>query len=277
MKKLFAILSVAIFAFGCAIPQPAFSQNRIPSDTLTLGKKTNTTKTMIFDNGGATPPALRYNVGTSNFQFSNDGTTFLNMAQGQLSTVTTSGPTYNATAADDIIFINNSANGVTVNLPAASTVTGKIYRFRTNSSAFSAVIDPNGSEAICGQSTVLVFGPDDNLTVVSDGSNWIGLENTCNQDFTAFIDGSCGSGNGNINFGISLDATGRCIINIQSGYWSAAPKCTCTVNFSSGAGLGNRLCEMGNNTTTTQIFTGTSQGGGGLSAYDYNIQCVGPR
>ena len=68
----------------------------------------------------------------------------------------------------------NAAGGVkTVNLPAASGATGKIFIIKkTDSSSNNVTIDPNASETIDGSSTFAFNAQYRAVTIQCDGSNW---------------------------------------------------------------------------------------------------------
>ena len=81
--------------------------------------------------------------------------------------------TSTALITDDLILVNASAGTVTVNLPAASTVPGKVYVIKKiDSSVNIMTIDPNGSETIDGLATMVIAIQYEALKIVSDGSVW---------------------------------------------------------------------------------------------------------
>jgi hypothetical protein len=81
--------------------------------------------------------------------------------------------TSTALITDDLILVNASAGTVTVNLPAASTVPGKVYVIKKiDSSVNIMTIDPNGSETIDGLATMVIAIQYETLKIVSDGSVW---------------------------------------------------------------------------------------------------------
>jgi hypothetical protein len=74
---------------------------------------------------------------------------------------------------DDLILVDASGGSVTINLPAASTVPGKVYYAKkTDSSANSMIIDPSGSETIDGVATKISTVQYETLTFVNDSVTW---------------------------------------------------------------------------------------------------------
>jgi len=82
--------------------------------------------------------------------------------------------TYTATSADDIILVDGTSAAWTLSLPAAASNTGKVFYIkRTDSTIANAVtIDPNASETIDGATTRPLYTQNEELTIVSDGTNW---------------------------------------------------------------------------------------------------------
>lgn len=78
------------------------------------------------------------------------------------------------TAADEtVILCDATAASFTINLAAASTMTDRIYHIKkTDSSANTITVDPNGTETIDGSSTKILTTQYDCITIVCDGSNW---------------------------------------------------------------------------------------------------------
>lgn len=78
-----------------------------------------------------------------------------------------------ALTTDYTIGVDPTTTGATVNLPAASTVTGQVFVVKhINSSANNVTIDANSSETIDGSLT-LVLTAYNAATVQSTGSAWV--------------------------------------------------------------------------------------------------------
>lgn len=68
---------------------------------------------------------------------------------------------------------NAVSNTITVNLPATSTCTGRIYNIKKiDSSANNVILDGSGTETIDGSQTVSIIQQYDSLTVQSNGTSW---------------------------------------------------------------------------------------------------------
>ena len=95
-------------------------------------------------------------------------------AAGFHSAITTKTDTdYTLTANDDVVLFDTGATTRTATLPAASTVTGKIYHIKkVDSGAGLVTIDGNGSETIDGDLAPDITAQYESFTIVSDGSNW---------------------------------------------------------------------------------------------------------
>ena len=80
-----------------------------------------------------------------------------------------------ALTTDYTIAVDPTTTGATVNLPAASTVTGQLFVVKhVNASANTVTIDASGSETIDGNLT-LVLTAYNSATVQSTGSAWVVL------------------------------------------------------------------------------------------------------
>ena len=84
--------------------------------------------------------------------------------------VTGSGP---ALVGDFLLLVDATAAAVTISLPAAETARGAvIVTKKTDASANTVTLDPNGSETIDGASTRVITAQYDALTVACDGNQW---------------------------------------------------------------------------------------------------------
>ncbi len=80
---------------------------------------------------------------------------------------------YTLTANDDVVLFSTGGTTRTATLPAASTVTGKIYHIKKIDAGVGLVtIDGNGSETIDGDVTPDITAQYESFMIVSDGSNW---------------------------------------------------------------------------------------------------------
>ena len=90
--------------------------------------------------------------------------------RGAYRSVTTSG---NVVSGDYLIIADATAGAITMTLPPAALVPGRIYAFkRINSGANAVVIDPNGSETIDGNLTHTLTPQWNGVTIMSNGVAW---------------------------------------------------------------------------------------------------------
>lgn len=113
-----------------------------------------------------------------------------------VNTVTTlTGGSYTALDTDETFIGVQSGGAITLNLPAAASSKGKKYHISYFSGANSILIDPAGSETVCGNATVRVYGDNDTITIQSDGTRWHGLNNTCQRhEYFVTSAGDCTAG-----------------------------------------------------------------------------------
>lgn len=89
----------------------------------------------------------------------------------QLTTITDAATPF-ALLDEAYLVCDTTNSAITVNLPAASTVTGRIYWLKNSGAvANNVTIDADGSELIDEVLTVTLIDKEA-LTIVSDGSNW---------------------------------------------------------------------------------------------------------
>jgi len=80
---------------------------------------------------------------------------------------------YTATAIDDTIICDATGGAFTITLPAASTVSGKIYNIKKiDVSANAVTIDGDDSETIDDAATKALSSQYDSLTIQSSGAEW---------------------------------------------------------------------------------------------------------
>ena len=92
---------------------------------------------------------------------------------GQLEIPTASKTTTYTAAGDVLIDCDATSGAVTVNLPAAAGVPGRVYMIRkTDATANAVIIDPSGSETINGATTLSLAGQYDSVTIVCNGTDW---------------------------------------------------------------------------------------------------------
>ncbi len=78
-----------------------------------------------------------------------------------------------ATIDDRVILCDTSGGAITVNLPPAADVPGKILHVKLITGASNVTIDPDASELIDGSGThTLTGGTLDSAMIVSTGATW---------------------------------------------------------------------------------------------------------
>ena len=81
---------------------------------------------------------------------------------------------YSSLTTDEAIACDDTAGSITINLPAAASNAGKVYRVTKISSASNTVtVDANGSETISGALTQVISAQWTSMSFYSDGTNWI--------------------------------------------------------------------------------------------------------
>lgn len=181
---------------------------------------------------------------------------------------------YTATTNDETIEFTSGSD--TLTLPAAASVPGKIYNVIGGSAVTSVTIDPNASETVCGQTTIVLLQGESG-SYQSDAGNWKGIgDSSCRAFRSASINcdasGSINSQVGNWLSSVGNVAGGVCNINFtSSSEWSAAPNCTATI-------IGTTLCHYWNTITTSLAPLGAFNCSTNAAAnHDDQIICTGPR
>lgn len=81
------------------------------------------------------------------------------------------------TTLDDTYFtvlVDASGANRIITLPAAAGVTGIVYNIKkTDLSINTVTIDGNGAETIDGKTTKVITTQYENVTIQSDGANWV--------------------------------------------------------------------------------------------------------
>ena len=96
----------------------------------------------------------------------------LNM-NGLIGGITTKTGSYTATTDDYVIICDAGLNSFIVNLPAASSNTGRIYYVKkVDSSQNTITINPEGAGEVDNGATAVITTQFEAVTVTSDGSNW---------------------------------------------------------------------------------------------------------
>ncbi len=72
----------------------------------------------------------------------------------------------------NVVICDNATSAITVTLPTASGIFGRLYTIKKGTSTSNITIDGNASETIDGAATIVMSDQMDALTIFSDGTNW---------------------------------------------------------------------------------------------------------
>ena len=111
---------------------------------------------------------IAYATDTKQFYIS-DGTVFRPFFSADITTKTSD---YTATIYDYTILADGTSNTVTITLPTAVGITGRIYNIKCIDDTSVCDVDPNGTEEIDGVSTNFDLINGESITIQSDGANW---------------------------------------------------------------------------------------------------------
>ena len=192
---------------------------------------------------------------------------------------------YTATIDDETIVFD--ADG-TLTLPAASTVSGKKYTIMSLNASTDVTIDPNGSETVCGSTTVLLVGDRDYMQIQSNGSNWVSGE--CFKTASVFITGSATTptvshGTRDMVSSITRNAAGDYTLNWRASFWgSNSPICTITSRegMTANRTVMSTTILSASSTSMRYKISVLDDGGGSTTTVtdldsDTHVICVAPR
>ena len=90
--------------------------------------------------------------------------------RGAYRSVTATG---NVVSGDYLIIADATGGAITMTLPPAALVSGRIYVFkRINSGANAVIVDPSGAETIDGAATYTLSAQWNSVTIMSNGTAW---------------------------------------------------------------------------------------------------------
>lgn len=192
-----------------------------------------------------------------------------------VNTIVSKSTTYTATANEETISASMSGGAWTLSLPAAASVKGKrYYIILPDDSANGLTIDPNSTETICGQTTVVMRGLRDSMEIQSDGTNWVGLGESCWRTNTARLD--CDSGSTipvdrqRLVSSIGNISGGTCSVTLNTGNYSGAPTIVVSWNGTASSSDFYGVCS-----SATACAVGG--GGGAVTSAQIDVITRGPR
>lgn len=187
--------------------------------------------------------------------------------------------TYTATGSDSTILASTSGGAWTLTLPAAASYSGKVYHIvQTASTTNALTIDPNASETVCGLATIKVIGQNDAVTVQSDGTNWIGLHDSCERNDRILVTNSgtptIAESDGWVT-SLTDSGTGDVIVNTSA--YSDVPSCACNV-IEAVLASSNKCHIYSITSSAIRVATGYITSGTMVNAdYSFSMVCRGPR
>lgn len=184
-----------------------------------------------------------------------------------------------AAGINDETFNLSPSGAVTLTLPPVASVPGKKYIIRTTGLNV-VTIDPDGSETICGQTTIKVYGANDVIEVQAAGTAWIPVtKNGCDRIEGAIIQGSNGTPTASQIrpwiASISRTSTGLYTVNFTSGTFSNPPYCNINVIENVGTtavSVSTRILNITTSAIGTSTWYNTTP-----ADYYYTLNCNGPR
>jgi hypothetical protein len=132
-------------------------------------------KDLVFFTGGTATTNERFRItsaGSIGIGTSTPNSTF--QANGSVSLpVATEAANYTVLATDYTILCNNSAGAITISLPTASGIGGRVYVIKKTSAAGNdAIISASGAETIDGSTTYTISSQYSGIMIQSDGIGW---------------------------------------------------------------------------------------------------------
>jgi hypothetical protein len=152
--------------------------------------------------------------------------------QGLDLNITSKTASYTATVFDDVILCAPAAD-MTISLPIAAGYAGKVYTIqKTNSNAFTVIIDPNGSEQINGATTFVLTAQYQTVTVTCDGTAWYTTNYSTERRGKATTAGNGSTTVFNIPHGLGViphDVIVSCRTHILALYTADITNIVCTI------------------------------------------------
>ena len=126
----------------------------------------------IYD--GASSPSIQhtFNAGTGNVDLCQQAGELTVGGSVVLPTRTVTSSTDTPTGRDHVILCDATSNTVTINLPTAVGIEGRIYNIKAINVDNAVTVDANGTEEIDGSATAITLALMEVITIQSDGSNW---------------------------------------------------------------------------------------------------------
>jgi microcystin-dependent protein len=193
---------------------------------------------------------------------------------------------YTALFTDETIEVDTSAAARTITLPALASAKGKKFEIVPTSDTNRVIIDGSGSETICGQTTISLFGTHDKVTLQAGTSGWTLADGQCIRTVSAVFAGAtrtsaCSStpcvlyqNKGNWVTSVTRSGGGKYDINVATGVFATGsePECVFTT-----ATANNRAAYLDAVPTPTLIDLATQNAAGSDTDAGMSFKCSGPR
>lgn len=197
------------------------------------------------------------------------------------------------TESQETIEADATSGALTFTLPDAVAMRGKKYHIvKVDTSTNAINLATTSSQAInaVAASNFVLRRYFDNITLQSDGGNWLVLGSNVNSSkYTGqerlervILNTVCTTSpctifkqSGSWLSSITRNSAGDYVLNVATGIFSDVPSCTCSATDASGNG---RSCMIrSNNATTTSVPMTTANGAGTFSDTLFSVNCQGPR
>ena len=193
---------------------------------------------------------------------------------------------YTALFSDETIEVDSSAAARTITLPALASSRGKKFEIVPTSDTNRVIIDGNGSETICGQTTISLFGTHDKVTLQAGSSGWTLADGQCTRSASGLFAGgtrttACTStpctiymNKGNWISSVTRSGTGQYSVNIATGVFGTGIEPECVFSSANNA---PRFFVLTSASTATLIDLNSQNSATSNADSVVSLKCSGPR
>ena len=181
-----------------------------------------------------------------------------------ISVTAISSASYTALSTDEVISANAGSNAITVNLPTAVGIAGRVYTIKKNDSTTNTVtVDANSAETIDGALTKVLSLQWESMTLVSTGAAWLSTNLLVNSRvstpgvaapvfYSALIatTGTVSSEKGDFINGNCTNAAPQ-VCTFNSSIFTVAPNCF--IGNSTNAGAAFYACFLDTEASTSSV------------------------
>lgn len=193
---------------------------------------------------------------------------------------------YTALFTDETIEVDSSAAARTITLPTLASAKGKKFEIVPTSDTNRVIIDGNGSETICGQTTISLFGTHDKVTLQAGTSGWTLADGQCTRTVSALFAGaarttSCTStpcvlymNKGNWVSSVTRSGAGQYSVNIATGVFGSGVEPECVFSSANNA---PRFFVLSSASTATLIDLNSQNSSTSNTDAVVSFKCSGAR